>query len=47
MLIHARASGVGTAAIQLTVAAGAHAIVTVGSQKNSMPVWLSEPNLDS
>lgn len=32
VLIHAGGSGVGTAAIQLVVSAGAHAIVTAGSQ---------------
>jgi NADPH:quinone reductase-like Zn-dependent oxidoreductase len=34
-IIHAGASGVGTAAIQLVVAAGARAIVTVGSEEKA------------
>ena len=33
VLIHAGGSGVGTAAVQLAVSAGAHAIVTAGSQE--------------
>ena len=33
MLLHAASSGVGTAAIQLCVAAGAKVIVTVGSSE--------------
>ncbi|PIK51516.1 putative quinone oxidoreductase PIG3 [Apostichopus japonicus] len=33
VLIHAGGSGVGTAAVQLVVSAGAHAIVTAGSQE--------------
>jgi len=41
VLIHAAASGVGVAAIQLARAAGLHVIVTVGSAENTLTITLT------